>query len=59
MHQYHVEFNDGQSFMVTTEKYHEDHPESVFFNHLLDLINRTVPLVMSQVIVRAIYKGRK
>jgi hypothetical protein len=58
-HQYDVELSDGQSYTVTTEEHHEDHHENVFSNHLFGIIEKAAPLVLSAVIVRWIYRGKK
>ena len=58
-HLYEVELGDGQVHHVTTPHHHDDHDEDNFRRHLLDLIKQSAGALVSEVIIRVIYRGRR
>jgi hypothetical protein len=58
-HSYEVQTSDG-TFNVDTQHHHDDHGDSAFKKHLLDIILSTASGVASGLIVhRFTYKGRR
>ncbi|MDO9223608.1 MAG: hypothetical protein Q7U20_07840 [Caulobacter sp.] len=58
-HQYDAHMDNGDKFTVTTSRHHDDHTDDEFAKHLLDVIKGSISGVVSGVIVRFAYKGRK
>lgn len=56
-HEYHVELSNGQSYTVTSDRHHDEHPR--FENYLSEIFMRTGSQVAAHMIIRYIYKGRK
>jgi hypothetical protein len=58
-HAYEVHTSDGQSYDVTVQEHHDDHPNDAFKKHLLDVIKGSVSGVISASVIRFAYKGRR
>jgi hypothetical protein len=55
---YHVTLSNGESYTVTTEEHHDDHTDTSFARHLLDVIKSAIGGVISGTVVRFMHKGR-
>ncbi len=57
--QYEVSLSDGRSYTVTTDRHHDNHDDNSFRRHLLDIVKQSVSGVVSQTVVRFIFRGRR
>lgn len=59
-HVYEVHTSDGQVRSAETPHHHDEHDNSTFAKHLLDVLKGTTAGILSNVIVnKFIYKGRR
>jgi hypothetical protein len=59
VHIYSARLTDGQTYDVQTPNHHENHSDTDFRRHLLDIIKSSVSGVVSGTVVHFLYKGRK
>jgi hypothetical protein len=56
---YEVHLSNGQVYEVSTQHHHDDHPAPTFQQHLLDVLKSSASRVVSEVIIRVVFKGRR
>lgn len=56
---YEVHLDNGHAYEVSTQHHHDDHPAHVFERHLLDILKSSASRVVSEVVIRIIFKGRR